>query len=294
MSTGYSKVVVRTLGRTTLLSMLGVVTWMSGSLLCAQTISLAPCRNIDRSLKSGLTGSVDVSGGLTRATADKNSVSASLTLNDFRHPQACGPQHQQTSLTIGGGYDDKHPKGKPLSVTRNYEATAQHLVYLPGNQFYVAGNARLVHSTDLGLYLGQRYSAVLGTQFGPQATRWELFAGPAYVGQHFLKNASTGLRQSSRSYAAAYVGELGSIRLAKLDSAREVRLTHAYWATIPATREDPYALNTKWLAAIHLPLTTRVGIKGQVFDEYLRNAPIGFEHDFLNASMGVSVTLGKQ
>lgn len=266
----------------------------TASLAHAQKSSSAPCRNIDGTLKPGLKGTINLSGGLTRASADKNSVSAGLTVNDFRQPQACGPQNQQTSLKIGASYDDKRPNGKPLSVTRNYETTVQHLIYLPGNLLYVAGNARLLHSTDLGLYLSQRYSALLGAQFGPKATRWEVFAGPAFVGQRFLKNPNTGLHDSTRSYVAGYLGESGSIRLAKLDSAREVRLTHGYWATIPATRKEPYALNERWIAAIHLPLTTRVEVVGQVFDEYLRNAPTGFEHNFLNATMGVSIAIGKK
>jgi hypothetical protein len=259
----------------------------------AHSQSQRACRNVDPSLKPGLTATIDLKTDITRATTDKNSFGASLKLNDFRHPQACGPKRQQTSVSLDGKYEDKKPKGKALTITRNYETTLQHQIYLPGNRFYVAGNARLLHNTDLGVYLSQRYSALLGTMFGNESASWELFAGPAFVGQHFLASASSGARTPSRSYAAAYVGELGTIRLAKLDSLREVTLNHAFWATIPTSGENPYALNEKWLASIVLPLTTRVAVTARVFDEYLRNAPPGFERDYLNAGIGVTVKIGR-
>jgi hypothetical protein len=252
------------------------------------------CNNIDPDLKPGIAATIAIKGDITRATTDKNSLGVGVSADYFRHPQACGPKRQQASITIDAAYDDKHPTGKPLAITRNYESTWQHLIYLPGNRFYLAGNARLLHNTDLGIYFGQRYSALFGTRFGGEAASWELFAGPAFVGQHFIQKTATTARDPSRGYAAAYVGELGSIRVAQLDSLRAVIVSHGFWITLPVEDKDPYALNTRWFASLHLPVTGRVDIIVRVVQEYLRNAPSGFESKFLNSGIGLSVAIGNK
>jgi hypothetical protein len=230
---------------------------------------------------------------LTRASTDKNSVGSTLAFDDVRNPTACGTKHKATGVSLGATYDDKQPDGKPLAITRNYEGTFQHLAYVVGDRAYAALNGRLLYNTDLGLYLSQRYSLVGGLRAGGSLANIELFAGPSYIAQHFLPNSTTGVREPTRSYGAAYVGESGSFRLFRVDTIRSVTLTHGYWATIPVDNDEPYALNTRATVVLTLPLHERVDILLSGFDEYLRNAPPGFEHHFLTSKIELAVKFGR-
>lgn len=225
--------------------------------------------------------SISLSGAATRATSDADKLAAEAILVFNHNPGEDGPRHQRSRLTVGASYDGKKKGSAAAIITRSYTGHAQHLVHLPGNRFFVSGNARYLHNNSLGIYLQQSYSALIGTRRDIGDLTIELDAGPSFVGQNFLgSKASTG-------FTAAALEELVSVQLNFIRPG--TNLTETIRLALPLQSDDP------WVGAgeltLFIPVSSQVTLTATAFDYYISNPPTDFEKNYFTTSFGVSISI---
>ena len=235
------------------------------------------------STQTGLKTSIELNAALTSATVDAQAYGADLVMVNHRHPEACGWRRQRTQIRATPSYDSKKKENAAPIITRSYIASFQHLLYVPGNRFFVSGNARYLHNNSLGVYLQQAYTLVLGREVDVPFASMEFDIGPAFVGQNFMQS------EPSTGFVALSVSELIDIPLDFI--ATGVALTENVRVTLPFGREDPWLVTA--FGALVLPVSPRLKVNVTVSDDYLSNVPSGFENNFLTTKVGVVITLGR-
>ena len=235
------------------------------------------------SAQAGTRGALELKAAITSATVDAQTYGADLFLQNHAHPEACGWRRQRTLIRIAPTYDSKRKEGGAPVITRSYIVSVQQLAYLPGNRFYLSANARYLHNNSLGVYLQQVYTLLMGTEADWAFFSVELNAGPAFVGQHFLQG------EPSTGFVAPAISERVSIPLGFISDTAE--LSQSVSVILPVRSQDPWLVTG--LVQLHLPLSKRLSINVRADEDYLSNAPTGFEKNYFTTSVGISIKLGR-
>ncbi len=215
---------------------------------------------------------------IIRGTDDADKYGGGGELVNWVQPRSCGWGRQRIIVDARAGYDSKTTRNSAAAITRDYTGLASYLTHFPGNKAQLSMEGTFLHSSALGMYLQQVYSARVGRQIKlSPSTSLELGAGPAFVGQNFVGP------NESQGFAA--VSFLEALRMAVGRNGAE--LTQSIRASVPAEKDQAYELRMQ--AALSVPLVSRLGFVISVFDAYISKAPAGFEKNFFTTTAGIDI-----
>ena len=232
---------------------------------------------------AGATATIEVAASVTNATIEGRNATATVLFVNNINPQACGPQRQRTLVRLSPLYDSKQKDGASPVITRAYTGLLQHLVYLPGNRWFMSGSARYLSNNTLALYLQQTYAVSIGTrrQFGPVVA--ELNVGPGYVGQNFSSD------NPSTIYPAAVIRQQFSLALPFIADGAELTETASYVA--PLRGGDPEVVDG--VVALVLPINQRLSVTFSGTGDYVSNTPEEFKNSYFTTVVGMAIKLGQ-
>lgn len=217
---------------------------------------------------------------IIRGTDDADKYGAGGELVNWVQPRICGWGRQRIVVEARAGYDSKTTRNSSPAITRDYSGLTSYLTHFPGNKAQLSVEGSFLHSSALGLYLQQAYSARVGRQFKlSPSTSLELAAGPAFVGQNFL-----GPNESQGFAAASF---LEALRIAVGKNGAE--LTQSVRSSVPLEKDRAWELRAQ--AQLAVPLVSRIGFVITVFDAFISKAPVGFEKNFFTTTAGIDIAL---
>lgn len=233
--------------------------------------------------KGGQSGLLNFSLGATllSATQGQQTYNGAADVVKNWAPDKCGWPHQRTLVTITPSYDAKESSKPPPIITRDYDSSFQHLVFLKNNRAWAAVNIDLYHNNSLGIYFQQSYGAGAGVLLGPATRRLELGADIRFIGEHFYSPGK------SVGIVGARLKETCTIPLRFIRSG--ATLTEAF-RYIPAFNESR-AWMLRGRVDLNIPITKKWAFTATpVDDDYVRNAPSTFRRNYFKTviSLGFS------
>ena len=186
------------------------------------------------------------------------------------------------NLAFSTNYTDAKQTGSPAVLTQMYEAKGQFDWFFADHAFLYTV-ADLYHNYSLGVYLQQSYGGGIG-YFKPVTLRdgFQFSADVRFIGEHLsAPGTPPGL-------AGAMFLESYTHRFLLGESASKPVLAETI-EVIPAFN-DVHALEMRGTLALVVPLTDKLSIQLQEFDDFLRNAPRPARQNYQGAQFTFNVS----
>jgi Protein of unknown function, DUF481 len=219
-----------------------------------------------------------VNTALLEATQKQQTYGAELDLLRSWNAQADGWPHQRTLIELIPNYNDtrKNAKIGSATVTQEYEATAQQLLFLSSSNFYGTLLADEYRNNSLGLYFQQSYGGGVGTIFH----NVELNADLRFIGQHYYAP------YHSTSLVGSELSERYDIPLSFLRAGAHITEQAIVIPVFNASK----SWQMKGVVGLTIPLTKTISFTTNAGDYYVENTPDAYHKNYFKDSAGIQYT----
>jgi len=199
------------------------------------------------------------------------------------HPEACGWRRQRTRASVVGQYNEQQSGAGTRTIGRNYEGNFQHLAYVPGNRFYISGNATYFSNNSLAIHLQQVYRLGAGTEFDVGNLGAEIDLGPAWVHQDFTDTSST------QSFTGGEADARFDLSITPTGAGGD--FSGAVSVLLPFNGTSRWQL--KSFVGLYAPLSSRLRLTIKAYYDFLARTPPGSEPNYFTTTIGISASMGR-